>query len=47
MPVLLQEASTAVNPDLMNMIEPMSGDGGHGDCKFKKCGKTEVEDGRE
>jgi hypothetical protein len=48
MPVLLWEASTAFNPELMNMIEPMSGDdGSHGDFKSKKCqwGKPEVEDG--
>jgi hypothetical protein len=46
MPVLLLEASTALNPELMNMIRPMPGDGGHGDFKFKKWGKPEVEDGR-
>jgi len=43
MPVLLWEVSTALNPELMNMIEPMSGDGDHDDFNFNKWGK--VEDG--
>jgi len=47
MPVLLQEASesTALNPELMNMIEPMSGDGDHDDFKFNNLKWGKVEDG--